>query len=197
MDVGHSVQCSLLRLFLHFRVVFCVCRIQCWVIACLQLQHVKYTVEYKKSISVKYWLNDSFYCWRSRYWLKQTALQPPCHEGSHLSCLNASSELHLALGIYWPPLWHTVVWYWKSHVPCWRDQCMLGAVPAVGANSRLWPIPKMNSWSRLARSGNHWNFDWFAPCSLVTHGVNSHRARMQSISVLRDLFVWVLSQPHC
>ena len=34
VDLGHSVQFSSLCLSLHFRVVFCVHCIQCWVIAC-------------------------------------------------------------------------------------------------------------------------------------------------------------------
>jgi len=34
MDLGQSVQYSLLRLFLHFQVVICVSCIKCWVIAC-------------------------------------------------------------------------------------------------------------------------------------------------------------------
>jgi len=34
VDFGHSVQFSFLRLSLHSQVVFCICGIQCWSIAC-------------------------------------------------------------------------------------------------------------------------------------------------------------------
>jgi len=60
VNLGHSVQCPFLRLFLHFRVVFCVCGIQFRVSACLNpvigSSKLPYDDFFAKGLACGYWL---------------------------------------------------------------------------------------------------------------------------------------------
>jgi len=59
VDLGHSVQFAFFRCFLYYQVVLCVCRLQCWVIACqdpdIGSSKPPYSDFFVKSLTCAFW----------------------------------------------------------------------------------------------------------------------------------------------
>jgi len=65
MNLGHSLQCPFLRLFLHFRVVFSVHCIQFWVSTCqipiVSSSNLPYNESFAKGLACGFWLPPAVY----------------------------------------------------------------------------------------------------------------------------------------